>query len=104
LAKLDEHGVHTLWTIFLDRPVQRYWGGRSHPHFMRDRFLPDELRRRHADGCALPRGPRLALFYDLADVAPESTDPVYFVFVNLHTLGYGDVVPVRSCGSSSQSA
>jgi hypothetical protein len=36
-----------------------------------------------------------SLIYVIFDVALESTDIVYFAFVNYTTLGYGDVTPVE---------
>jgi len=36
-----------------------------------------------------------SLAYDLVDAVDESTDHLYFAFVNYTTLGYGDIVPVE---------
>jgi hypothetical protein len=36
-----------------------------------------------------------SLAYGLLDVVPDSTDHLYFAFVNYTTLGYGDIVPVE---------
>jgi hypothetical protein len=36
-----------------------------------------------------------SLSYAIARAAPESTELVYFAFVNYTTLGYGDVIPVQ---------
>lgn len=37
-----------------------------------------------------------ALFYALVGAAPEGSDFLYFAFVNYTTLGYGDVLPVKT--------
>jgi hypothetical protein len=37
-----------------------------------------------------------ALGYAVLGVAPAGVDTVYFAFVNYTTLGYGDVIPVKS--------
>jgi hypothetical protein len=36
-----------------------------------------------------------AMAYGLVDAVPNSTDHLYFAFVNYTTLGYGDIVPVE---------
>jgi hypothetical protein len=36
-----------------------------------------------------------SLAYGLVDAVPDSTDHLYFAFVNYTTLGYGDIVPVE---------
>jgi hypothetical protein len=36
-----------------------------------------------------------AMAYRLVDAVPNSTDHLYFAFVNYTTLGYGDIVPVE---------
>jgi hypothetical protein len=36
-----------------------------------------------------------SLAYDLVDAVHDSTDHLYFAFVNYTTLGYGDIVPVE---------
>lgn len=36
-----------------------------------------------------------AIAYGLVDAVPNSTDHLYFAFVNYTTLGYGDIVPVE---------
>jgi hypothetical protein len=83
--------IHAVWTIVLDRAVQRYWGEQVHERFTRDRFL-----LMICVGTALIVAHFIevlvwALFYDVANVAPPGIDPVYFALVHYTTIGHGDI-------------
>jgi hypothetical protein len=38
-ASLINIAIHSLWTVFLDHAVRRFWAKRPHPRFLRDRVL-----------------------------------------------------------------
>jgi hypothetical protein len=83
--------IHAVWTIVLDRAVQRYWGEQVHERFTRDRFL-----LMICVGTALIVAHFIevlvwVLFYDAANVAPPGIDPVYFALVHYTTIGHGDI-------------
>jgi hypothetical protein len=39
VASLINIAIHSLWTVFLDHAVRRFWAKRPHARFLRDRVI-----------------------------------------------------------------
>jgi hypothetical protein len=92
-ASLINIAVHSVWTVFLDLAVHRYWANRQRGHFLRDRvFLMTAtvaiLMAAHVIEVLI-----WALVYAAVHAVPAGASRGYFAFVNYTTLGYGDILP-----------
>jgi uncharacterized BrkB/YihY/UPF0761 family membrane protein len=95
-ASLINIAIHSLWTVFLDHAVRRFWAKRPRPRFLRDRVLlmvgtVALLMVAHAIEVLV-----WAAIYALIGASPAGADHVYLAFVNYTTLGYGDIVPTKA--------
>jgi Ion channel len=95
-ASLINIAIHSLWTVFLDHAVRRFWAKRPHPRFLRDRVLlmvgaVALLMVAHTIEVLV-----WATIYAMAGASPPGADHFYLAFVNYTTLGYGDIVPTRA--------
>jgi hypothetical protein len=91
-ASLANIAIHSLWTVFLDHAVRRFWARRPHPQFLRDRVVlmmatVAVLMVAHVAEVLV-----WAATYATVGSTPEGASHVYLAFVNYTTLGYGDVV------------
>jgi hypothetical protein len=86
--------IHSVWTVFLDHAVRRYWARRKHLQFLRARVLlmmgaVAILMAAHVVEVLV-----WAATYAAVGATPAGASHVYLAFVSYATLGYGDVVPV----------
>ena len=93
-ASLLNIAIHSVWTVFLDHAVRRYWAKRKTPNFLRHRVIlmmvtVAILMTAHVLEVLL-----WAATYAFVGAAPPAAGRVYLAFVNYTTLGYGDIVPV----------
>jgi len=93
-ASLLNIAIHSIWTVFLNHAVGRFWTRRKHPRFLRDRVVL------MMGSVALLMAAHMAELlvwaaaYAAVGAIPAEKGRVYFAFVNYTTLGYGDIVPV----------
>lgn len=93
-ASLVNIAIHSVWTVFLNHAIARFWIRRKHPHFLRDRVLlmmgsVAILMAAHVAELLV-----WAASYAAVGAIPKDNSRVYFAFVNYTTLGYGDIVPL----------
>jgi uncharacterized BrkB/YihY/UPF0761 family membrane protein len=94
VASLINIAIHSLWTVFLDHAVRRFWAKRPRPQFLRARVIlmvatVALLLVAHVIEVLV-----WAAIYALVGASPAGANHVYLAFVNYTTLGYGDIVPV----------
>lgn len=92
-ASLINIAIHSLWTVFLDHAVRRFWAKRPRPRFLRDRALlmvgtVGLLMVAHVAEVVV-----WAATYAAVGASPAGASHFYLAFVNYTTLGYGDIVP-----------
>jgi hypothetical protein len=95
-ASLANIAIHSVWTVFLDHAVRRYWAKRQHPRFLRDRVVLMMATVAVLMAAHVAEVLVWAATYAAVGAAPEGASRVYLAFVSYTTLGYGDVVPVTA--------
>jgi hypothetical protein len=93
-ASLVNIAIHSVWTVYLDHAVERFWLQRKHVHFLRHRVL---LMMATVAILMLGHLAEILVWaatYTALNATPEGASHVYLAFVNYTTLGYGDVVPL----------
>jgi hypothetical protein len=95
-ASLINIAIHSVWTVFLDHAVRRYWAKRPHPRFLRDRVVLMMATLAILMAAHVAEVLVWAATYAAVGAAPSGGGRIYFAFVNYTTLGYGDVLPVTA--------
>jgi hypothetical protein len=93
-ASLANIAIHSLWTVFLDHAVRRFWARRRHPHFLRDRVVLMMASVAILMVAHVAEVLVWAATYATVGSTPAGASHVYLAFVNYTTLGYGDIVPL----------
>jgi carbon starvation protein CstA len=93
-ASLANIAIHSVWTVYLDHTVERYWLRRNHVRFLSNRVVlmmvtVAILMTGHVAEVLV-----WAATYEVVNATPAGANHVYLAFVNYTTLGYGDVLPV----------
>jgi len=94
-ASLANIAIHSVWTVFLDHAVRRFWVRRKHLHFLRDRVLLMMSTVAILMVAHLAEVAVWAATYAAVGATPKGASHSYLAFVNYTTLGYGDIVPVK---------
>jgi hypothetical protein len=95
-ASLINIAIHSVWTVFLDHAVRRYWAKRRHPRFLRDRVMLMMVTVAILMAAHVAEVMVWAATYAAVGAAPAGANRGYLAFVNYTTLGYGDIVPVAA--------
>src|SRR5262249_43523428 len=86
--------IHSVWTVYLNHAVRRYWSGRKHTLFLLPRVLLMMTTVAILMAAHVIEVLVWAAVYRAAGATPEGASDLYLAFVSYATLGYGDVVPV----------
>jgi hypothetical protein len=95
-ASLINIAIHSLWTVFLDHAVRRFWAKRPHPRFLRERVLLMVATVALLMAAHVIEVLVWAATYAVVGASPAGTNQFYLAFVNYTTLGYGDIVPTAA--------
>jgi len=96
VASLINIAIHSLWTVFLDHAVRRFWAKRPHARFLRDRVILMMATVALLMAAHVIEVLVWAITYAVVAATPAGAGHFYFAFVNYTTLGYGDIVPVAA--------
>jgi uncharacterized BrkB/YihY/UPF0761 family membrane protein len=95
VASLINIAIHSVWTVFLDHAVRRFWAQRPPPRFLRDRVILMVATVALLMAAHVVQVLVWAITYAMVGASPAGAGHFYLAFVNYATLGYGDFVPTK---------